>query len=109
MSRNQTIKEISADSALMSRWRTLINSGDLTKMLELANCFRRPYNADAEPSPHPHIQSEQNGGSKGWAKLEYLLQSLPYKDQLIENTGYLDYVGFIKDNLASRKQRDFTE
>jgi hypothetical protein len=106
--REDTIAQLTGNAVLMKRWRELVRSGDLDKILELCNCYRRPYNKDAKPDPIPHIQAEYNGGMKAWDKLEYLLGSLPYaKEKGYEPTS--DYVGYTKDRVATRKQENYED
>ena len=105
-SRKDTIEQLTGDPVFMKKWRDLIKSGDMDKILELCNCYRGSYAKDHKPDLTPHVQSENNGGMKAWDKLEYLINSLPFsqKEGVATNPG--EYVGYVKDRVANRRQLD---
>jgi len=104
MSRKDTIDQLTGDVALMGEWRLLIKSGRLEQMLTLANCFRGEYSKTQKSPSEPHIRQEQNGGMRAWDKLEYLLMSLPFKEQSVQQSDDQEYIGFVQDHVATNMQ-----
>ena len=104
MNRKQTIEYITSDVALMKRWKDLITSGDLDKILSLCECHRGNYSKGTKADPNPHINSENRGGMMAWEKLNYLLTSLPFQDHTTRNDSD-DYVGFVRDSRSKLSQR----
>jgi hypothetical protein len=107
--REEIIESITSDVSFMSKWRSIVKDGTLDRILELCNCYRAPYNKDAKPDPMPHIQAEFNGGMKSWDKLEYLLSSLAFRENNRNNKHGEEYVGYVRDHVAKRRQIDFEE
>lgn len=84
MKRTKILAELLSNPGLMARWKELVDSGDMHDILRVCQCFKYPYTEDAREDPHPHIQSERNGGIKAWGKLEYNLITLPNRQEEME-------------------------
>jgi hypothetical protein len=109
MNRKEIIEDITSDVAFMSKWRSMVSSGDLEKILRLANCYRGEYAKTQKPPEQPHIRSEQNGGMRAWDKLEYLIMSLPFKENREYNEESTEYVGYVKDHVAASVQESYED
>tara|TARA_R110000772_G_scaffold18184_4_gene50787 strand:- start:4243 stop:4590 length:348 start_codon:yes stop_codon:yes gene_type:complete len=110
MNRAQTIETITSDSVLMAKWRQLVSSGEMKDMLMLANCYRGDFSKSKKPSELPHIRQEENGGMRAWDKLEYLLDSLPFKENKAFKADDDDgFTGYVKDHMAERTQEEFND
>ena len=71
----QPNKEI--DGQTLTYWKSLRNNPLFIKLLEHLDSERGEYDPNKSPSQHAHIQSERNGGIKGWDKLASLLLNPP--------------------------------
>lgn len=48
------------------KWRAFIHSNEFSTILSIIETQRGLYKHGTPESPIPHIQSERNGGMKGW-------------------------------------------
>ena len=69
----QQILERLKNQPTRNKIQEILDSPEFDLMLQYAELSRGSYSLSAKPSPHPHVQQENNGGVKGWSKLKYLL------------------------------------
>ena len=98
MNKKEIISSVTSNEQFMRRYKKFVDDGDMDLALALADCMRGRFAKSHEPSEHPHIQSENNGGVLAWDKLCYLLVKHggdPPRDNRQDKE---EYVGYTRDH-----------
>lgn len=77
MSIKESIKEYNLGKDLKKYWENLSVDPMFKKVLALASTKMGTYSPSYSESDIPHIQSERNGGTKGWNRLVAVLLKTP--------------------------------
>ena len=83
--RKQLLDKLKGDKTFRDKWKDLIESEFIDEIINYCECYRSPYQSDLPDHKEPHLQSEKNGGIKAWDKLSYLIRSMPYDIEEVEN------------------------
>lgn len=83
----RTVKEILKDKELKVFWQNLVNDERFKDILTACTARMGKYSPIHPESTEAHIQTERNGGYKGWLALKTALLNVPDNDKEVEQDG----------------------
>lgn len=71
------------DLTILEYWKAFINDDRFKHVLVILESQRGKYSIGEKESMAAHIQSERNGGLKGWAKCIQAITNTPFKEDIL--------------------------